>query len=73
MTDFLPLDAPAKTDSLLMTLTEVCEELRISRVTFWRVSKKDPTAPRAVHLYDTVKRWRRDDIETWIASRPKDA
>jgi excisionase family DNA binding protein len=57
----------------LLTLAEVCAELRISRSTFyeWRAKKK---APRCIPLPNGGLRVRRSDLDTWLDNRAdKDA
>lgn len=50
-----------------MTVTEVCEELGISRSTFydWRAKRRAPTC---IKLPNGDLRIRRSDFETWLAS-----
>jgi len=50
-----------------LTIADLCEELGISRSTFydWRVKR---TAPRCFRLPDGDIRIRRSDYETWISS-----
>jgi excisionase family DNA binding protein len=50
-----------------LTIREVCEELRISRSTFyyWRQTGK---APRCLKLPNGDVRVRRADLDSWLAS-----
>lgn len=50
----------------MLTLSEVCAELQISRSTFydWRSKGR---APRCLTLPNGKLRIRRDDLESWIA------
>jgi predicted DNA-binding transcriptional regulator AlpA len=52
----------------MLTIPEVCEELQISRATFyeWRTKK---TAPRCVKLPNGALRVRRNDLESWLSGR----
>ena len=50
-----------------LTIAELCEELGISRSTFyeWRAKRK---APRCMRLPNGDLRIRRSDLETWLES-----
>jgi predicted DNA-binding transcriptional regulator AlpA len=52
----------------MLTLAEVCAELRITRSTFndWRAKK---CAPSCVRLPNRQLRFRRSELDDWIASR----
>ena len=52
----------------LLTLAEVCAELRIHRSTFyeWRAKGK---APRCIPLPNGSLRVRRSDLDRWLDSR----
>lgn len=52
----------------LLTLAEVCDELRVARSAFndWRAKK---CAPRCVRLPNRQLRFRRSELDDWIASR----
>ncbi|MGW2066359.1 helix-turn-helix transcriptional regulator [Streptomyces sp. NPDC001937] len=52
----------------LLTLAEVCEELQISRSTFydWRQKHR---APRCIKLPNGDLRVRRDDLDNWLDDR----
>ena len=51
-----------------LTLREVCEELKISRSTFydWRAKGR---APRCIKLPNGELRVRRNELDRWIAAR----
>jgi excisionase family DNA binding protein len=51
-----------------LTLAEVCEELGISRSTFydWRAKRK---APRCITLPNGSIRIRRDELDRWLDAR----
>jgi predicted DNA-binding transcriptional regulator AlpA len=55
-----------------LTVADLCEELDISRKTFyeWRTKR---TAPRCVKLPNGELRIRRSDFEDWIDSRQEAA
>jgi excisionase family DNA binding protein len=52
----------------MLTLAEVCEELAISRSTFydWRAKHR---APRCIKLPNGDLRVRRSDLEDWLYDR----
>ncbi|MEU8978563.1 helix-turn-helix domain-containing protein [Streptomyces sp. NPDC048309] len=51
-----------------LTLTEVCEELKVSRSTFydWRAKRR---APRCIKLPNGDLRIRRSDLDHWLDDR----
>ncbi|MFF2994723.1 helix-turn-helix transcriptional regulator [Streptomyces sp. NPDC057950] len=51
-----------------LTLAEVCEELKVSRSTFydWRAKKR---APRCIKLPNGDLRIRRSDLDHWLDGR----
>ncbi|TXS62430.1 DNA-binding protein [Streptomyces sp. me109] len=51
-----------------LTLAEVCEELKVSRSTFydWRAKKR---APRCIKLPNGDLRIRRSDLDHWLDDR----
>lgn len=52
----------------MLTLTELCDELQISRSTFydWRAKGK---GPRCLTLPNGSLRIRRNDLENWLMER----
>ena len=52
----------------MLTLAEVCEELGVSRSTFydWRAKRR---APRCIKLPNGDLRIRRSDLEHWLDDR----
>ncbi|WP_030934662.1 helix-turn-helix transcriptional regulator [Streptomyces sp. NRRL S-646] len=52
----------------MLTLAEVCEELSISRSTFydWRAKRR---APRCIKLPNGDLRIRRTDLDNWLDDR----
>ncbi|EDY61121.1 MULTISPECIES: helix-turn-helix domain-containing protein [Streptomyces] len=52
----------------MLTLAEVCEELKISRSTFydWRAKRR---APRCIKLPNGDLRIRRSDLDIWLDDR----
>ena len=58
-------------DSILLTVREVCELLRISRTSIHRMVKAG-TFPPPVHV-GRSPRWRRDVVEDWSRPAPKAA
>lgn len=55
-----------------LTVAQVCEELGISRSTFyfWRQTRK---APRCIKLPNGKVRVRRNDLDAWLAGREESA
>jgi predicted DNA-binding transcriptional regulator AlpA len=58
--------APATPPSLLLTVNEILRELRISRTQFWRL-RQQSGFPAAIMLGSFSIRFRRADLETWLA------
>lgn len=56
-----------RTTSRHLTIADICEELKISRSTFydWRAKRK---APPCLKLPNGDLRIRRNDFENWLAS-----
>ncbi|MDR0580917.1 MAG: helix-turn-helix domain-containing protein [Holosporaceae bacterium] len=54
----------------LVTSKEVCEFLKISKVTLWSLEKKE-IFPRAI-LIGKKKRWKRSEIEAYLESARKE-
>jgi excisionase family DNA binding protein len=56
------------TEGAPLTMAEVCEELNVSRSTFyaWRATRQ---APRCIKLPNGQIRVRRDDLEQWLQTR----
>ena len=58
----------------LMTTAEVCDYLRISRTTLWRMTKAG-TFPRPLKLNGATGRYRREWVVEWVRqqedNRPK--
>lgn len=60
-----------KTDRSPLTLSELCQELNISRSTFysWRASRR---APRCIKLPNGELRVRRCDFDDWLDRHEED-
>ena len=56
-------------ESMLLTLRQVCEMTKMSKSTIYR-KVAEGTFPRAIRLGPRTVRWRRWEVEGWIASRP---
>lgn len=58
---------PRRTAGRHLTITDICEELGISRSTFydWRAKRK---APKCLKLPNGDLRIRRNDFDRWLAS-----
>src|SRR5262245_23185346 len=55
----------------LLSKKQLAELLSIDPWTVDRWRKSDPTFPPPVWLSNTTPRWRRADIERWLATRKK--
>lgn len=56
----------------MLTIPELCEELQISRSTFYQWRQKG-RAPKCVSLPNGSLRVRRTDLEAWLDSYSEDA
>jgi predicted DNA-binding transcriptional regulator AlpA len=57
-------------DSLqLLTVTDVCKLLRISKPTLWRI-RRSGDFPDPTTVTERIFGWRRSEIDGWLASRP---
>jgi excisionase family DNA binding protein len=62
-------DRPARAEvRTKLTLAEVCEELNVSRSTFYDWRAKG-TAPRCLKLPNGELRIRRTELDRWLATR----
>lgn len=58
-------------DSLqLLTVTDVCKMLRISKPTLWRL-RRSGDFPDPTTVTERIFGWRRWEIDEWLASRPR--
>lgn len=57
---------PNPTSSLLLTVKEVAEMIGVSSRTVWRMRSSGELVP-PIHVRGSI-RWRRDEIERWIAN-----
>lgn len=55
----------------LMRQRDMMEFMKVSRSTLWRIMRHEDF-PKPVVLMG-LKRWRREEIETWLRSRQDDA
>ena len=55
----------------LMRQRDMMEFMQISRSTLWRIMRQEDF-PKPVVLMG-LKRWRREEIETWLRSRQDEA
>lgn len=64
----------ASTINQLMTVSDVCAELSLSKSTIWR-RVKDGTLPAPIKISERATRWFRSDIEAHLQSLrgPSDA
>ncbi|CCB73246.1 MULTISPECIES: helix-turn-helix transcriptional regulator [Streptomycetaceae] len=62
------MPSPAtRQSSILLTITEVCEELKVSKSTFYEWRQKRRT-PRCIRLPNGDLRVRRGDLDQWLES-----
>ncbi len=52
----------------LLTVTDVCKLLRISKPTLWRI-RRAGGFPEPTTVTDRVFGWRRGELDAWLASR----
>jgi prophage regulatory protein len=60
-------DVPARSDGLLLTSAEVARQLAICTRTLWRLVE-DGQFPQPIRLGRKLVRWRRKDVDAWVAS-----
>jgi predicted DNA-binding transcriptional regulator AlpA len=53
----------------LLTVTDVCKLLRISKPTLWRI-RRAGGFPEPTTVTERVFGWRRSEVDAWLASRP---
>jgi predicted DNA-binding transcriptional regulator AlpA len=53
----------------LLTVTDVCKLLRISKPTLWRL-RRSGNFPDPTTVTERIFGWRRREIDEWLASRP---
>jgi predicted DNA-binding transcriptional regulator AlpA len=63
-----PRDLEETTDRLL-TPSDLCEELSISRATLYRILGRDAAFPDPIYLSPRLPRWRRTDLDRWLNAR----
>jgi predicted DNA-binding transcriptional regulator AlpA len=54
----------------LLTVTDVCKLLRISKPTLWRL-RRSGNFPDPTTVTERIFGWRRSEIDAWLASRPR--
>lgn len=55
---------------MLQTVKQVAARLTVTPPTVWRYLRDDETFPRPLKLSPGCTRWRADEIEHWLATRP---
>lgn len=53
---------------MLLNVGQICAALGLSRATFYRVRRNDPSFPCA-KVVNGSPRWTRADVEGWVARR----
>lgn len=61
------------TAGTLLTDVEAAEFFRVTRNTIWRWAKEIPTFPQPVRITPATPRWRRSDLEAYIAEKASGA
>lgn len=56
---------------VLLTINEVAQMFSVSRVTIWRWNKEVPDFPKAIKIGGST-RWRKSDLEKYIAKRAQE-
>jgi predicted DNA-binding transcriptional regulator AlpA len=64
-------EGPAESLQLLR-IADVCQLLRISKPTFWRL-RQQSNFPQPTAVTGRVVAWRRTEIEEWIVARRRSA
>lgn len=57
--------------SVLQTVDQVAARLGLSRASIWRYTRADASFPKPIKLSAGCVRWRSDEVEQWLASRPR--
>lgn len=57
---------------MLKTVDQVAARLCVSRATVWRYCAADPTFPKPLRLSRGCSRWRADEVEEWLETRPRE-
>ena len=50
----------------LLTLSDLCERLSLTRVSIYRRVKNDPAFPKPFYVAARCPRWREADVDRWI-------
>jgi predicted DNA-binding transcriptional regulator AlpA len=56
----------------LLRLPELLSKIALSRPSFERLIRADPTFPPPVRPLKSDRRWREDEVDAWIAALPHD-
>ena len=63
----------------VLTAKQVADKLQVNVSYIWRLSEKDPTFPKAIHLGDPegptrgrVTRWVEEDVNHWLTRKLKE-
>jgi predicted DNA-binding transcriptional regulator AlpA len=51
-----------------LRINDVCQLLRISKPTLWRL-RRTPGFPEPIEVTDRLIAWRRTEVEAWLATR----
>jgi len=53
-------------EKLLLTSKDLTALLGVSKVTLWRIQKRDPSFPKCHLLTAKKKLWKTEEIQAWI-------
>ncbi len=53
----------------LLTVSDVCRELSISKATLYRIRGKDDSVPDPIYITPRTPRWSRDALDHWLDTR----
>lgn len=56
-------------DPIWVKPLEIMAKYGISRTTFWRLVRTDPSFPKGKTLIGSIKIWNVEEIDQWILSR----
>lgn len=52
-----------------LTISEAIKYLRISKMSFYSILKKDDSFPKGYTILNKKKLWKRDDLQDWVRSK----
>jgi prophage regulatory protein len=58
---------------MLQTVDQVAEKLTVSRATVWRYVSTLSDFPKPLKLSRGCSRWRAEEVDQWLETRPREA